>query len=391
MKAGPADVRTKPIKVLQLQPDFNVKTHAFADLAEQIVIGLQPRRFTVVSAYLRGKPEAGDPVSRASRSVYFEFSDRELKGARLKALWTLFKFCRAEQFDVIVCNRFKPISMMLILSRWLPKAGYIGIIHGFGDFDRKYRLGQVRRLGSTSWCFVGVSEAVRLHLLGYKSGFTESNTITITNAIDTLSATKLQLSRAAARQELGLPDDVLLIGAIGRLVPVKAHTLLVEALAALKPRYPALHLVIIGEGRERDTLEALADDLQVSRSLHLPGFVPDALRYAKAFDVFAMPSLSEGLGLALLEAMSARLPLVASQVPAMHPLLIGAGGKAVAVGNLESLISALEDYLRLNETERERAGEAAFNYLNRNHSVEKYRAAYRDLIEKMADQSAIDE
>ena len=99
-------------KVLQLQPDYNVKAHDFADLAEQIVKALPSDRYEVTAAFLRGKPGPGEAVSRADRSVYFEFSDKSLKGMRLRAMWQLYKFCRREKFDVVICNRFKPVNMM---------------------------------------------------------------------------------------------------------------------------------------------------------------------------------------------------------------------------------------------------------------------------------------
>ena len=91
------------IKVLQLQPDYNVKAHDFADLAEQIVKSLPADRFEVVSAFLIGKPESGEPVSVSERSVYFDFTGKDLKGLRLNALWKLYRFCRDESFDVVIC------------------------------------------------------------------------------------------------------------------------------------------------------------------------------------------------------------------------------------------------------------------------------------------------
>lgn len=71
---------SRRFKVLQLQPDYNVKSHDFADLAEQIVKALPAERYEVTAAFLRGKPAPGAPVSRAAKSVYFEFSDKSLKG-----------------------------------------------------------------------------------------------------------------------------------------------------------------------------------------------------------------------------------------------------------------------------------------------------------------------
>lgn len=372
----------RKIKVLQLQPDYNVKKHDFADLAEQIVRALSSDEYEVTSAYLRGKPRTGQPLSKAAHSVYFEFSDEELKGMRLKALWRLYHLCRKERFDVVICNRFKPLSMMMILNLWLKVPLCIGIFHRMGEFDRYYRRKQVQRLGRQGWYFVGVSQAVRQHLLDYRSGFEEHNTFAIPNAIDTDQAVALQLSRKEAREHLALDPDAVMLGAVGRLVPVKGHCYLIEAFAKLKNKYPLTQLAIIGEGRERQALQSQIEALGLQGRVHLSGFQPDALRYARAFDIWVMPSLSEGLSLALLEGMSARLPIIASDVPALRPLIAGAGGVAVAPADVVALANALDRYLSATDSERQTLGQQAFDYLYREHSIEDYRKAYKSMIEQ---------
>lgn len=370
------------IKVLQLQPDYNVKEHNIADLAEQIVMALPSDRFDVVSAYLSGEPNELGPFSKAERSVYFKFSGKQLKGLRLKLLWHLFQLCRRERFDVVICNRFKPISVMLLLNRWLKVPLCIGVIHGFADFDRRYRRKQVNKRAKHGWCFVGVSKAVKQHLLDYRCGFEATNTVAITNAIDIEKAVALQLPRAEARRALGLAPDILLLGALGRLVPVKGHRYLIEAFAQVADQYPHVHLAIIGEGRERGALQKRIAEAGLQSRVHLVGFYPDALQYVQAFDIWVMPSLSEGLGLALLEGMSGRLPIIASDIPAMRPLIDGAGGTPVPPADVNALVHALRSYLNMSESERRALGGKVFDYLVREHSIEQYRREYRELVEK---------
>lgn len=372
----------KRIKVLQLQPDYKVHAHDAADLAEQIVRALPSNEYEVTSAYLSGGPGIGEPVSKAAHSIYFGFSDKELKGLRLKVLWRLYRFCHKEGFDVVICHRFKALSIMMMLNRWLKLPLCIGVMHRMGEFDRFYRRRQVRRLGQRGWYFVGVSEAVRQHLLDYRCGFDERNTFAITNAIDVEQAAALQLPREEARQQLGLNSDAVMVGALGRLVPVKGHCYLIEAFARLKDKYPQAQLAIIGEGRERQALQKQIEALGLQGRAHLLGFRPDALQCVRAFDIWLMPSLAEGLGLALLEGMSARLPVIASDVPAMRPLIAGAGGIAVPPADVDALVDALDRYLRTTDSEREALGQQAFDYLCREHSIENYRQAYNSLIKQ---------
>jgi glycosyltransferase involved in cell wall biosynthesis len=372
---------SKRIKVLQLQPDYNVKSHDFADLAEQIVKALPRERYETVAAFLRGEPGAGEAVSRADRSVYFKFADKQLKGMRLRAMWQLYKFCKAEQFDVVVCNRFKPVNMMLQLNRWLKVPLCIGISHGFGEYDRYYRRRQTRSLLSPAWRFVGVSPAVKQYLLDCDCGFTDQNTVAITNAIDIEQAEALQLPRDEARRQLGLDPKARMVGALGRLVPVKGQIYLVQAFARLKDKYPNAHLAIIGKGREEARLRAEGERLGLQGRLHLLGFRENALQYVRGFDIWTMPSLAEGLGLALLEGMSGHLPVIASNVPAMLPLIEGAGGLAIKPADVDSLEAALDSYLALSDEQLQAKGAQAFNYLQTNHDIETFRQQYLTLIE----------
>jgi glycosyltransferase involved in cell wall biosynthesis len=368
-------------RVLQLQPDYNVKAHDFADLAEQIVKALPIERYEVTAAFLRGRPEPGAPVSRAEHSVYFDFSDESLKGLRLRAMWRLYQFCRKEKFDVVVCNRFKPVNMLLVLNRWLKIPLCIGISHGFGEYDRFYRRRQTQRLINKAWSFVGVSPAVKQYLLDCGCGFTDQNTYAITNAIDIEQAEGLQHSREQSRELLGLAPSVRLIGALGRLVPVKGHIYLLQAFAALKDKYPTAQLAIIGAGREEARLRKEIERLGLSGRAHLLGFREDALQYVRAFDIWTMPSLAEGLGLALLEGMSGHLPVIASDVPAMRPLIQGAGGLAVEPANVPMLTAALDTYLGLPDEVLQAKGEQAYHYLQEQHDIDVFRQEYLDLID----------
>ncbi|MBO6276924.1 MAG: glycosyltransferase, partial [Pseudomonas sp.] len=111
------------------------------------------------------------------------------------------------------------------------------------------------------------------------------------------------------------------------------------------------------------------------------GFQENALQYVRAFDIWTMPSLAEGLGLALLEGMRGHLPVIASNVPAMLPLIEGAGGLAVKPSDVATLTAALDEYLALSDDALRAKGEQAFRYLQQNHDIEVFRQEYLDLID----------
>lgn len=372
---------TDRIKVLQLQLYFNVN---ISDLAEQIVQALPANRFAVTTAFLSGRPEHQDAESCASRSIYFNFKKTDLKGLkRFRALWHLYKHCRDERYDVVIAHRFKPMDMLMFLNAIIKIPVCIGIQHGIGDFDRFFRRLGARSLLKPNWKTVGVSRAVCDYLISCRAGFTPQNTIQINNAIDIERAESVQLSHEQARSELGLDADAFILGCIGRLVPIKGHIFLIEALSRLQKDYPRVQVAIIGEGRARHTLEQAIDNAGLQGRVHLLGARTNALQYVRAFNAFIMPSLTEGLPLALLEGMSGHLPVVGSDIDSLRSILEDSGGRIFRVKNVESLTETLESLLNTTAEEHLLEGERAYAYLCENHNIDDFRRQYRELLEEL--------
>ncbi len=144
--------------------------------------------------------------------------------------------------------------------------------------------------------------------------------------------------RDAVRAELGLAPQAELALAVGNLYPVKDHATLLRA-AALRP---ALAVAIAGRGAEEERLRALAAELGIAERVRLLGLRDDIPRLLAAADVFVQPSLSEGMPLAVLEAMAASLPVVASRVGGVHEAVAdGETGRLVPSGRPPELAAAL--------------------------------------------------
>jgi len=129
-------------------------------------------------------------------------------------------------------------------------------------------------------------------------------------------------SRAAARQELGLPADGPVVGWLGRMIPVKGADIFLRALAeAGGPRATA---VLIGDGSERVRLESMAEQLGLGPRVRFVGGIADGGRLLPAFDAFVLSSRSEGTPIVLFEAMAAGVPIVAARVGGI-PDVVGEG------------------------------------------------------------------
>ena len=370
-------------KILQLQNNYNVMS---SDLAEQIIKALPEDEYEVTTAFLYGRPSSGQPESIAPTSVYFDFSKEQLKGIRrwLSAR-KVMRFCQEQGFDAVICHRFKPTSMMLGLAKKLKTRAFISIAHGFGDYDRSYRAKMVDQHVDKRWCFVGVSEPVEKYLQQVVTSLTVENTAAINNAIDINAAINIQLSREAARKELGLPEDGFVIGTIGRLVEIKGHAVMINAIAKLRDSYPQAMVAIIGGGEEETRLRKQVSNLGLEDTVCLSGSRAEAIKYVKAFDVFALPSFTEGLPLALLEGMSGGLPVIGSDIDTIKPYVEGLG-QVCKVKDPDSLAEKMKYYLDLSPEQLKAEGERHLAVLRQRHSIEDFRASYRNLLERMLNQ-----
>lgn len=134
----------------------------------------------------------------------------------------------------------------------------------------------------------------------------------IPNAIEGSSYTYSSEIRGRIRSSLGISDDTLLIGNVGRLAPQKNQMFLLDVLKMVLNKGVNAKLMIVGSGDLHDSLVQKATDLGILHNVILTGSVPNVPDYLQAMDLFAFPSLYEGLGMALIEAQASGLPAIAS-------------------------------------------------------------------------------
>lgn len=169
-----------------------------------------------------------------------------------------------------------------------------------------------RLLGRRARRITAVAEDVKRRLV-QEEGFNPLHIEVVPNGVDLGRFANL-VSREVARARHGLSPQACILGTVGRLVPVKNHALLLHVIARLRTRVPDARLVVVGDGPERPSLEALARRLDLADRVHFLGECRNIETLLPAFDVFCHPSLAEGIPLTLLEAMAARVPIVATAV-----------------------------------------------------------------------------
>jgi glycosyltransferase involved in cell wall biosynthesis len=161
------------------------------------------------------------------------------------------------------------------------------------------------------------------------------------------------------RKELGLPTEGPVIGTVGRLVPIKGHVWLLKAAPQVLAEFPGACFVFIGGGPLLEELKRSAEELGIGRCVVFLGPRQDMPECLAALDVFALPSLNEGMGRVLIEAMAVGVPIVATRVGGIPDIVAdGATGMLVPPQDEKALAAALLELLR--DPHRRRAyGEAA--------------------------------
>ncbi len=180
----------------------------------------------------------------------------------------------------------------------------------------------------------------------------------------------IRANPAVKRKELGLPADGPVIGTVGRLVQIKGHEWLLKAAPRVLAEFPHATFVFLGEGPLLSQLEKLADGLGISGRVLFLGARQDVPECLATFDLFAFPSLNEGMGRALIEAMAARLPVVATAVGGIPDIVVnGESGVLVPPKDALALADAVCGILR-DPGKRRAYGEAAQRRVDERFDVE---------------------
>jgi len=174
--------------------------------------------------------------------------------------------------------------------------------------------------------FVAVSHAVRRDLVA--GGVDPDSVVVAASAIDP-QRFSAPPPREEALSAFGLPPAARLVGTLGSLVRQKSQEDLVAAFALLATASPDLHLVILGEGVLRPALEAQARALGLAKRVHLPGFRQDAGNLLPHWDLAVLPSLYEGMPNAVLDALAAEVPVVATPAGGAGEVLLPGAGRIV--------------------------------------------------------------
>ena len=230
------------------------------------------------------------------------------------AIKNIVQAIQEEKADILHAHTANAHSLGFFVMRWpaLPKDRRPAfVVHRRVDFvpgnDPITRM----RYTSEPCLFLCVSGAVRDVL--QRHGVPAERLRVVPSCIDPARIDHHTEDPILLRGELGIPGDAGLIGSIGSLVPHKGHRHLLAAMPRILASRPEARLVIFGDGPLEAELRRDCWERGLQTKVTFAGFRPDVARFLRCLDIFAHPSTEEGLGTSILDAMAARLPVVASR------------------------------------------------------------------------------
>ncbi|MFJ1340542.1 glycosyltransferase [Pseudomonas caricapapayae] len=325
----------------------------FLDCARQYASLFSGSGYKVTTVFLTGAADPQVAAGCASDEVIFlEFSSKAIRGLKLGAIRALRRIVATRDFSFCIAHRFKPIYIALLGSR-LP---VIGVHHAFGDYLRSSRQ-LFANVFRQRLSLLGVSDAVRDDMRKCLPKWPVERIQTLYNRIDIEALQAALVPGEYARQVLGLDPQAWIVGNVGRLHPDKDQATLLRGFAQALPGLPAgARLAILGKGRLEQSLKTLAGELGIADRVDFLGQVPDARRYFKAFDAFALSSDHEPFGMVLLEAMVAGVPVLATACGGAIEVVEGVG-ILFPLADAERLAQGLQHLAVLDQGQRQECAE----------------------------------
>ena len=302
----------------------------------------------------------------------------------LLTLYDLLRLIQKRCVAILHTHEFF-MTMLGLLASWLTGVPLVATVHGKNYYADRFRRRIVYRLaGRLAGQLVAVSGDVR-SFLAERVGIPSTVVRVVPNGVpidEQPSGEKI----SALRRSLALEPYSQVVGAVGSLYPIKGHKFLIDGAPHVVRRCPHVVFLVVGRGGLREELEAQASSLGVTPFIRFLGHRDDVPDLLGVCDVFVLPSLSEGMPLALLEAMAAGIPSVATRVGGVREAIEdGESGLLVPPGDshalAESIIKLLED-----RTLARQMGQYARDVVARRFSVSRmvddYKKIYARLIPK---------
>ena len=356
--------------------------------AEMVLLNLakeQARRgdFAVLasigSRFEREKPLEVEAARQGVTCIPFRFRN----GPNILWAWRILRYARVEGFDIIHSHGYKANILLGFMPRKIRRIPLVTTLHGWTSIDRLSKLKLYEWVDKKSLRFIDRVVVVSRAMLPLLNGYPrENHKVQVIN--NGLSYVVPSREKNIDPKIKSFCSEGFILGSIARLSHEKGHMFLLEAMDKLLLDGMDVRLVLIGDGPDRAALEKQIGEQGLQERVLLPGYKEDAKSYMFLFDVFVLPSLTEGLPITLLEAMQTGTPVVATKVGGVPEALEGGGaGMLVAPRDSKGLAEAIKALYvdpDLGNRLAEKAKTVFTNKYSSQRMAEQYEMVYESAI-----------
>jgi glycosyltransferase involved in cell wall biosynthesis len=229
-------------------------------------------------------------------------------------------------------------------------------------------------------CFIAASDAIRNMIVA--DGVPPDRAVTVHEGIDVEHV--LAAPRVNVHEAFWLPHQAPVVGNVAALVPHKGQRHLIDAAHLVVRELPDARFIILGEGELREQLEHQVREHRLEKHVLLPGFRTDVIGCIKGFDLFAMSSVTEGLGTSLLDAMACSRAIVATSAGGIPEIVEDGNNGALVPPRDHAAMARAIVWLLKDEIVRQKMGDAGFARVRARFTVERMVAATAAVYERLA-------
>jgi glycosyltransferase involved in cell wall biosynthesis len=310
----------------------------------------------------------------------------------------LSKLIRKHKIEIVQTHSILPVTLLFFTI--VRSTGLQGLLCTFHNarflssrsrpvrfaFDFLYRL-----MGLRINKFIAVSDEVRSEMIK-RIGLNPEKIITIYNGVD-VQKYESSIDPVIFRNQYRFDKDALLIATVATLKTQKGHQYLIEAAKLVVTKFPYVHFLFIGDGPLRSSLKSRANSLNLSSNIHFMGNCTGIADLLKSSDFFVLPSLWEGLSMALLEAMAAAKPIVATAVSGSKIAMIpNKTGLVVNPGNYVELADAIVELIS-NPSKSESMGlfaqKRVIDKFSAEKQAEEHMILYHDILTQIDGEKSV--
>ena len=373
---------------------------------EQARMGIKTGIASIGESSIKEKPIEVEAIKKGLSVERF----RMFPGPNLAGMMRVLRFARRNQFDVLHSHGYKSNVAFGFMPRKIRRLPLVATFHGHTSCKRFSKNRMYEWLDTLSLKYMNAVVVVSRELLSHprleKLEGVKWHVVENGIPIETLTRSFAYLhcgltadkqvggtlARFSCPESACVTDKEIIefcergftVGSIGRLSFEKGYKYLIEAFGMLIRAGIDARLVILGEGNERKNLEDLVLKLGLRGRVKMPGYCEDAKRFLHHFDTYAISSLTEGLPLSLLQAMEARLPIVATAVGGIpRTLQDGQAGLVVQSGKPAHLFEGMKQLYcdrELSQTLAERAYKRVIESYSSSSMASQYLDVYRKVL-----------